>query len=549
MKKYKYILLSIATFCASSCNNFLDTEPKDALPPSQTWKTVEDASNFLTGCYDGWESGSTILYNDCASDFGYNNFAWEGFKLLGNGTMTSASPGVSFYDFTIIRRCNTFLANIDNVHFTDEKLKANMIAQIHAIRAYNYAVMNWWYGGVPIVSNFETAEEAKVPRNTSEEVRNLIHQDIDDHYLDLPIKADKLGYFTRGGALAIRMREALYYGDWQVARDKAQEIIDLNVYDLEPNYEDLFKLNFKNSKEIIMSVQYLDVTKPLSVIGQMYNNGSGGWSSIVPTYDLVDSYEMANGLTKDEPGSGYNPIHPFANRDPRLAKSIYFPGADYINQDGSVSVFNTLDKTLNGADKKTNPDYMLGQDNSSKTGLTWAKYLSPMSQYNNIWETSASPIVFRFAEVLLTLAEAENELNGPSDVVYNALDKIRLRAGMPLVEKSKYGTKETLRRLIQRERAVELAGEGLRRADILRWKTEDGKMLAEKVLNGPLYRAVGTVNVDLNADQFTRATIDTNATPQDRLVEDRVFQAHNRYYPIPQSSRDKNPKLKQNEGY
>ncbi len=548
MKKYKYILLGSVALFLSSCNDFLNTEPKDALPPSQTWKTEGDAYNFLTGCYDGWESGSTILYNDCASDFAYNNFAWEGFKPLGNGTLTAVSPGASFYSYGIIRRCNTFLQNIENVNFVNKSLKDNLIAQVHAIRAYRYFRMSWLYGGVPIIDNYNTADEAKIPRNSLEEVRKLIHEDIDNYYKALPIKPEKVGYFTRGGALAIRMREALYYGDWQMAKDKAQEIIDLNAYDLEPNYEDLFKVDFKDSKEIIMAVQYIDVKKPLGVIGQMYNNGSGGWSSIVPTYNLVDAYEMANGLTIDDPNSGYDPVHPFVNRDPRLAKSIFFPGADYINQDGSVTVFNTLNKVLEDG-KTTNPDYMLAQDNSSKIGLTWAKYLAPMNQYNNIWETAASPIVFRFAEVLLTLAEAENELNGPSDVVYGALDRIRTRVGMPVVDRDKYSTKETLRTLIQRERGVELAGEGLRRADIVRWKTEDGKMLAEKVLNGPLYRRVGSVNTDPSVDQFKRATIDVNASSQDRFIENREFKPHNRYYPIPQSSRDNNTKLTQNEGY
>ena len=63
---------------------------------------------------------------------------------------------------------------------------------------------------------------------------------------------------------------------------------------------------------------------------------------------------------------------------------------------------------------------------------------------------------------------------------------------MPDVDQGKYNTKDKLRELIRRERSVELAGEGLRRADILRWKDENGKMVAEKVLNGELKRMAGT---------------------------------------------------------
>lgn len=117
-----------------------------------------------------------------------------------------------------------------------------------------------------------------------------------------------------------------------------------------------------------------------------------------------------------------------------------------------------------------------------------------MDQYSNIWDTGACPIVFRYAEVLLSFAEAENELNGPSDDVYKVLDKIRARVSMPTVNRTKYGTKETLRELIRRERTIELAGEGLRKADILRWKDSSGKMLAENLLNSNLYRITGTIN-------------------------------------------------------
>ena len=114
---------------------------------------------------------------------------------------------------------------------------------------------------------------------------------------------------------------------------------------------------------------------------------------------------------------------------------------------------------------------------------------------------------------------------------------------MPDVDQSKYGTKETLRELIRRERGVELAGEGLRRADILRWKDTSGKMLAETVLNGDLLRFKGTINYS-ESDPFKRAVI----TGTER-VETRSFKPHNRYLPISQGALDKNPNLVQNPEY
>lgn len=549
-----YILTGLVVLTATSCNDFLNTTPYDALLPSTTWRTEDDAQKFVVGCYGGdndqvpgWESGETLLYLDCMSDFAYNNFPWEGYTNFGNGTL-SASTGHSFYSFSVIRRCNTFLENVEGITFADPAVKKDLIAQVRFLRAYNYFIMNWMYGGVPIVSNYMTADEAKVPRDTEENVRKFIETELDGCTADLKDEPAALGRAAKGAALALRMREALYYGDWAVAKDRAEKIKRMNLYTLDDNYSNLFRISGKSSREIIMAVQYIPNTKSLGTIGQMYNNGDGGWSSIVPTQNLVNAYEMKNGLTIDEANSGYDPTHPYANRDPRMGMSIYYPGSNFTKDDGTVTVFNTLDQVLNG---KSNPNYALAADNSSKTGLTWAKYLDPITQYNatGIWDTEASPIVFRYAEVLLTYAEAENELNGPSGSVYDALDDVRERVGMPAVDRVKYATKDKLRELIRRERSVEFAGEGLRRADIVRWKTSDGKMLAEKVMNGSLLRVVGTVSMDSNIAPEMRATINPAAPVNQRLIEERTFSPHHRYLPIPQSALDKNPKLKQNEGY
>lgn len=547
MKRFKnYIVLGMAALLGTSCSDFLDVTPKDALSPSTTWQTETDAEKFAIGCYDGWEDGGSLLYFDCGSDFGYNNFSWEGYRPWGDGTLSASNTGASLYSFTTIRRCNTFLENVEAIPFSDEAVKNDLIAQVRFIRAYKYFNMNWWYGGVPIIDNYETAEEAQVPRNTEDEVRTFVEQELDAITPMLNDAPAERGRAAKGAALALRMREALYYEDWATAKDRAQQIIDLGLYSLDPSYTNLFSNSGKDSPEIIMAVQYMVSLKGLGTIGQMYNNANGGWSSIVPTHNLIDTYEMENGMTIDEAGSGYDPVHPFANRDPRLTMSICYPGQDYIKADGTQGIFNTLDRQLDGAN---NMDYMTMADNTSRTGLTWNKYLAPITQYSNIWDTDACPIVFRYAEVLLTWAEAENELNGPSAEVYNKLNQIRTRVGMPEVDQAKYGTKETLRELIRRERGVEFAGEGIRRADIVRWKDASGKMVAETVLNGTLERRVGTVSMDASVDPELRATITVDAPATEKFIETRKFAAHNRYFPIPQTSIDKNPQLTQNNGY
>lgn len=545
MKYLKQYMIIGAALMVTSCSDFLDTAPLDALSPATTWKTEDDAQKFVIGCYGGnnydtssWEDGGNILYLDCGSDFGYNNFEWENYNTIGNGKMTPSGAVASFYDFSVIRRCNTFLEKVQDIQFANERTKTDLIGQVRAIRAYRYFVMNWWYGGVPIIDNYNSADEAQVSRKTEEEVKKFVNDELDAAIGELNAAPSERGRIAKGAAMAIRMRSALYYGDYQKAKEMAEAIIGLNQYALESDYSNLFKVAGQDSKEIILAVQYVNSTLELSVIGQMYNNGDGGWSSIVPTQNLVDVYEMADGLTKEE-SSSYDPAHPFAGRDPRMAMTIIYPGMDW-----NGGVVNTLDKTIGGKD---NANYPPSANNASKTALTWRKYLD--EQYaNGIWNTNACPIVIRYAEVLLTYAEAANELSGPSADVYDKLDLIRERVGMPKVDRAKYASKDALRQLIRRERGVELAGEGVRRADILRWKDENGKMVAETVLNGVLERVVGTIDYT-ETDPAKRAVIDVNAAATDKKVEDRVFKPHHRYNPIPQSAIDYNPNLKQNPEY
>lgn len=541
MKKISIFLTSILLVITTACSDFLDTVPHDSLVPVSAWKTESDAEKFLVGCYSGWVNVDELFYWDATTDIGFANFARDSWRYMSNGSMT-ASTVYNFYNYYKIRLCNTFLQNVEQIQFTDENIKNNMIGQVKTIRAYQYFVMNWWYGGVPIIDNFESADEAKVKRNSEEEVKKYIYNELDQAIPMLNDIPQKRGYIAKGTALAIKMRSALYYEDWQRAKEAAQQIINLNQYDLEPNYANLFMVEGQNSKEIIASLQYLEDTYSLYHIGMcLYNNEEGGWSGVVPLQNLVDIYEMDNGLTKEEAGDYYDASHPYANRDPRMEMTILYPGR---NWDGWI--FNTLDKECLNAngDLVINGNYPTSSDNSSSTGLSWAKYVGTgRNYYPDKFATNATPIIFRYAEVLLSYAEADNELNGPSDAIYNKLDSIRNRVGMPKVDRQKYGTKEKLRDLIRRERCVEFAGEGLRKADILRWKDLEGKMVAEDVLNTTITRVTGTVDYT-EKDPGKRATISGTVN-----LDTRIFLPIHRYLPIPKDAIDKNPNLKQNPGY
>jgi len=533
-----FILAILSTVGFVSCNDFLTTVPKDAMSPATTWKTETDAQKFVIGCYDDWAERYAIFYWDCCSDFGYSNFSWDGFKVIGNGSMTPSDYGYSFYKFSTVRKCNTYLENVGTVEFSSDAIRKDLEAQVRAIRAYRYFMMCSLYGGVPIIKNYSSAAEAQVPRNTEAEVKKFV---MDEFAAIIPMineEPSERGRIAKGAVLAMQMRAAMFWGDYNTAKTAAKQIIDLGQYSLEPDYAELFKSSGQNSNEIILAYMMMNNSYNYSCWenGQMYPNADGGWSSMVPTMNLVDNYEMANGMTIDEAGSGYDPSHPFNGRDPRMEMTVLYPGLDWQGR-----IFNTLDEKL--SDGSTNDDYPFTADNASKTALSWRKYLDPM--YPDIWENDCCPILYRYADVLLTWAEAENELNGPSATVYDYIDQVRERVGMPKVNQTKYNTKETLRELIRRERGSEFAGEGLRRGDILRWKDDAGKMVAETVMNKNLYCISGTVDENEVVPSL-RATI-TNHDGD--LVEEREFHTYNRYMPIPQSDIDNNPKLTQNEGY
>lgn len=546
LKLAKYSIFAIAfSIFSSSCDDFFNTAPHDAITPATFWKTEADAKAGLTACYNWWFDQCTgpnyIFFNDCMSDISYNRTGSSSYKYVGNGTL-NPNKVPNYYKYESIARCNVFLDNIHKPVFSDENLRKNMIAEVRVIRAWEYLVINFWFGGVPLITKpTPTAEDAQIARSSEEEVRDFIYTELDEAIGDLPDTPEQKGRIAKGTALAIKMRAHLYYNDWEGAKEAANAIRNLKLYELDTDFIKLFSLEGQDSKEIIYSDQHIEDFYAFTDVVRLYNNADGGWASFVPTQNLVDMFEMNNGLMPDEPGSGYDPVHPFANRDPRLYNTIVYPGMDWEGKSGD-RIINTLDKQING---KTNKDYYEAATNASATGMIYAKYALPsINQYSgNLRNDRLCPILFRYAEVLLTIAECNIELNEDLNEAFDLIDELRKRGGQILLDRSKYNTQEKMRELVRRERTIELAGEGLRRQDILRWKDKDGKMVAESVMNGPLKRMVGTIDYEEN-DPTRRAVISSMGK-----IEDRKFEPYMRYWPIPQSQMERNPKLIQNNGY
>jgi hypothetical protein len=181
--------------------------------------------------------------------------------------------------------------------------------------------------------------------------------------------------------------------------------------------------------------------------------------------------------------------------------------------------------------------------NIGGVGYVWRKYIDS-TQY--IWEHKTGYILMRYADILLTYAEAKVELNEIDATVLSAINAVRNRAGQPSTSQN---TQAALRQLIRRERVVEFAGEGLRLFDLRRWN------IYESANSGPV------VGYALNpAVAPTNPTFDANEVPNySASVNDRIrfrnqvrMNANPRYklWPIPQFEVDANPDgMKQNKDW
>lgn len=538
MKKIFLFLFLVSVLSLGSCqDDFLEKTPKDAYSDASLWSSKADALAALNGCYAGWESGSSIIGDDCFTDNGFDQFGWDGFEPMASGLI---SPGddwfPNFWSYKTIQRCNWFLSNVDKTPASslDDDLKNRMKSEVRFLRAYQYYKMTNYYGDVPLVKTALTpAESNTVSRTPKAEVIAFIMSELNEIAPFLPVSysGSDIGRITRGATLGLKARIQLIQGDYAGASATSAALMTAPfTYTLFPKFEELFSpMNHDNNETLLNCQSLKDLNAEWYPIGYAPRS-QGGWSSYVPTQSLVDGYETINGKTIDEDVS-YDPLQPYTNRDPRLDMSIIRPGSFYMG-----SYFDPYDQ--NGDDY-----YNLVMDNTSQTGYNLKKYISNLDDYRgtdygtDIDNVGGAIMVIRYAEVLLTYAEAKIELNELDQSVYDAINKVRNRAGMPNVDKTVYNNQTKMRELIRRERRVELAFEGLRFVDIRRWKIAEQVMPG--IVKGILKGSVDPANGDL--------TLIPNTTKE---VTTRVFTNPKHYLlPIKQTEIDINKNLKQNTGY
>jgi hypothetical protein len=540
-----------------SCQDVLEKFPLDKPDNSTFLKNTTELDLAVNGVYNRlWLSnisaaGQWETFVDCATDIAWDRNA-SVLTFAGNGTLNSANGTVAevwqhFYEG--IGRANYVLDNLSKVEGASPTQLSEAEGQVRFLRAYWYSQLVTLFGDVPLIQSVQGINDIEVARNPKKEVIDFILADLDNAASSLPKSwpAAGSGKATSGAALALKARVALYDGRYDIAAQASKAVIDAGTYSLYDEYEDLFTYKGENNKEIIMQVQY--------TYGHMihrspvanFSRNSQGNSTKVPTQSLVDSYECLDGLTIDK-SPMYDPKNPWKNRDPRLRYTVALPGDTFLGFQ-----FETHKDSLQCWNYSVSPARRVANQDATNpyasfTGYCWRKTTDPADLGAFRSASSLNSILIRLAEVNLTYAEAKIELNQIDASVLQAINAVRGRASvkMPAIEAGK--SQAEMREIIRRERKIELALEGLRLADIRRWK------IAEKVMPGPLY---GRPNKPYSyKDQgvpriLSDGSIDYSGY-SDKLtvVEPRLFDPNRDYlWPIPLRELDANKKLIQNPNY
>lgn len=536
----RYILLSaLLSTGLFSCSKYLDRPPLDEYSDATYWTTEQDAVKFASRIYEFMPSADFFICYEGMSDNALSKTASWGntlrnAQLIGNSTFVATTGSLDDeWRYDQIRHCLEFLTNVEKVPDMNPALKKRLIAEVKVCLAYRYYMMTTLFGDVPLVTKiFSSPAEADVPQDKKEAVVAQVIKWLDEAAPDLPpsYSGDDMGRFTAGAARALKARVLLYNGDNAGAARAAQEVISSGAYSLYPDYYNLFQQAGDYSSENIISYIHIKEIKPNAlrdITG--VNSVSGGTLYLNPLPSLVDDYESAAGYYPYTNDPAYDVHTPWKQRDPRLAATIYFPGSTLANGKMYDPLNNSLDK--------------IGGDKATYTGYAFKKMfdktdLEVRDNGGNDWH------ILRYAEVLLTFAEAENEVAGPTAAVVEAINQIRRRAGMPEVAETFAINGWTLdqagmRRFIRHERRIELAGEGHRYFDILRWK--EGKNL----LNGPVY----TLDASAGLSDLPATGGSTNKFVKTKL-EDRYFNSDKYYvWPIPQNILDGSRKLQQQSAW
>lgn len=487
-----YTLSLILVLPLTSCEDkFLEFYPEDKITSANFPENEDDIKLLLNGVYALLRE--TSIYNQGLFGFGIldgatpNAHNWGNTPIAkaGNGQLSSSDGDIIIFRWTrsyaIIFRANYLLKALEEVDL-NEQVKSIYVGEAHFLRGLAYSILVESYGGVPIVNAALTTEEARsISRASAEETWNQAISDYNVAIENLDADAPEVGRATKGAALGMKMRAYLYQGDYPQVLSVIEQIDALNKYSLFPSYEGLFREENENNQEVIFDVQYISGENSQgSLHDQFCGTGTGSWtrgSRYVPTDDLVNAYEMID-------GSDVDPANPFEGRDPRLEFTVVVPGAYFLGYRFPNYLY---------------PGGAFNHPGNRLKHLSSRKYrIEPEAQLPPSGQSSLNNIIMRYADVILSKAEAIIETNGNIDEAIALINMIRTgREDVKITSLPMGLSQAEAREKLRHERRIEFALEGLYWADIKRWnigndiypvqvRDHNGNIIETKFPNGYL---------------------------------------------------------------
>lgn len=522
-------VMAASTACSDS---FFDISNPNQPSSNTFWANENDALMALTACYDGMQDGA--LYNDyldgwkygfllreCGSDNG--DFTWSGW-MLGSAVKrcTSGTNDESFMrywnaNYEVIKRCNLLIQNIDRVPMDADKI-AEYKAEAIALRGLMYCNLISMFRDVPYLTTPLTLSESKAAKTPRAEIVASVIADMKANNDKLPAKGtESVGRMTREAAYAILGRIALFTQNWQEAVDAYKKVYgkaSLFTYgdgsDPVKNFRELFLEPNEACDEVLLSCHYVG---PGQGEGQTFSIcWAAPMNAVEASMNLCDDFYCTDGkpisesplfegsLAKGAHSKANPDMKRYNNRDPRMKATLMLPGMEWNGKIYGTPGAPALPAT------------------STCCILKWFIPEKTADEYDG----SLDFYIIRYAEVLLSYAEALNELGTASEEdITKLIDEVRARVNMPAVKNAE-GTglgQAKLREIIRHERRVELAFEDLRLPDLYRWNqfAEGQKRMQH----------------DREFYGFGSETAGTPRGPQDSV------------WPIPQSEIDTNDMLEQ----
>jgi len=483
------IIFSFMLTFTSCEEDFLVKSDPGAATVDGFFKTADDFKLGVNGIYNSLTSagyfvtfwGGNYFHMNMEFDVISDNMvgqgaAWKGYSDFASGLATPLSGGISDWKFNYgmgaISKVNTMLAVLENVDFGSEN-PAVWEAELKFLRGFLYADLAFLYGGMPLITEQISAEEADaISRSTQAETYAQAISDLSFAAANLGTTPNQ-GEVGRPTTMAATTAVAYAYlnqGDYANAATEFAKVISLEGGAVGLASTDVWEcLNrgcAEDNKEIIWSVQNgpgSEGSGDFIPMGIPTQSGYNGWSGHKFTQDLVDAFGMANGLPITDPASGYDPANPLENRDSRLRKTFFFEGDPYDG--GTIGDAEFGGVCCNG-DTRLMANIGIAAVFPKKYTADPDTTPEAFAQMNTIEFGSPMDInIYRYSGVLLAHAEALNE-SGNTAGAYAGVNKVRNRAGLPDLAA---GLSQTaMRAAILHESRVEHALEGRRYYDLKR---------------------------------------------------------------------------------